>query len=249
MWKRATPWIVSFGIGIASSVVSYWVLQNTWLTALIMLATILGTITVLLYLRIEEISKALANLREVLPLQLPQCCGLHMAGFSQVFEKANQSLGLTIELTSHSYKFLGVSAQFVLRTHNFGEMVKRKAQEGCHFQIVLLNPNADEIVERHAAQEGTTKETVALEIQQSIAQLKALAPECNEKLEVWLYRNWPVFRLVMVDDERAFVNFYGAKGMMGVQTPQLVFLKTDRSFFIPFSNFYKKVLCGSTRLI
>ena len=250
MWKRATPWIVSFGIGIASSVVSYWVLQNPWLTALIMLATILGTITVLLYVRIEEISKILANLREGLPLQFPQCCGLHMAGFSQVFEKANQSASLTIELASHIYKFLGVSGQFVVKTDNFRELVKQKAQqEKCHFQILLLNPDADEIVEQHAVQERYPKEAVSFDIRQSIALLRALATECDGKLEVWLYRDLPVFRLILVDEERAFVNFYGAKGMMGVHTPQLVFLKTDQSFFIPFSKFYEKVLRGSTRLI
>jgi len=87
------------------------------------------------------------------------------------------------------------------------------------------------------------------EIQQSIADLKTLAEQCDGKLEVWTYANPPLFRLVLINNERVFVNFYGAKEHMGVDTPQLVFLKSDVSFFIPFLGLYERMLAGSTRVV
>ena len=250
MWKDVKPWIVAFVINVVSGIVSFWALQDLRLTAIVVLATVLGTIVVLVFLRIEEMSKTLTDLKEDSTLKPPQCCGLHMAGFSQIFEEGAQSASLTIELVSRSYKFLGVSGQFVVKAPNFSELVKRKAQQkGCRFQMILLDPEAEEMVEQHAAQEGISKEIISLNIKESIVRLRALATECDGKLEVWAYRDLPMFRLVLVDDERVYVNFYGAKGMMGVHTPQLVFLKTDRSFFIPFSNFLETTLRGAKRLI
>lgn len=242
---------IAFFINVVSGIVSVWILKEPALTALVVLATVLCTIIVLLFLRIEEIRKTIATSKGDSSLQPPQCCGLHIAGFSQVFEKANQTLGLTIELMSQTYKFLGVSGEFSIRTEEFDfrDLMKRKAREGCHFQILLLDPDANDIVERHATREGASGEVISLAIQKTIADLRALARECDGKLEVWLYRDLPVFRLVLLDDERVFVSFYGARGLMGIYAPQLVFLKTDRSFFIPFSDFYERTLHSSKRLI
>lgn len=208
--------VVAFVSNIGAGIVTFFVLEDPLLTGLVVLITVLCTIFALLFLRVDQIRKTVMELKEESSLRPPECCGLHIAGFSQVFEKANQSLRLTVELASRSYKFLGVSAQFVLGTQDFRELVRRKTQqEGCHFQILLLNPDSEEILERHATLEGSTKEAVSFDIRHSIASLRQLAKECNGKLEVWLYRDLPLFRLVLVDDERVFVNFYGAKGQMG----------------------------------
>jgi hypothetical protein len=242
---------IAFFINVVSGIVSVWILKEPTLTALVVLATALCTTIVLLFLRIEEIRKTIAASGDEFSPQPPQCCGLHTAGFSQVFERANQTLGLMIELVSQSYKFLGVSGEFSIRTEEFDfrDLMKRKAREGCRFQILLLDPDASDIVERHGTREGASGEATSHAIQKTIADLRALARECDGNLEVWLYRDLPVFRLVLLDGERAFVSFYGAKGLMGVHAPQLVFVKTDRSFFLPFSDFYERTLHTSKRLI
>jgi hypothetical protein len=128
--------------------------------------------------------------------------------------------------------------------------VKEKAAEkDCLFQILLLDPNAGEIVERHAREEGMDPNALKFRLHQSIAQLGSLALRCGGNLEVWLYRELPVFRLVLINDEVAYVSFYGGKGLKGVQTPQLVFSRTSQSFFIAFSKFYKELLSRSKRAV
>ena len=243
--------IIAFVINIASGIVSFWILKNPVFVALFVLATVLSTIILLLFLRIKRICKAVVALEHAGSQSL-QCCGLHLAGFSQVYIDAKNTRRLTFDLASRSYNFLGVSGEFVAGSEakELREMMKQKArQEGCCFQLVLLDPDADDIVERHARQEGSSKEAVSLEIRQTIAHLKAIAEECSGKLEVWLHHELPIFRLVLVDNERAFVSFYGARGALGIDTPQLVFHKTDCSFFVPFSNAYEETLRRSKRLI
>lgn len=243
--------IIAFVINIASGIVSFWILKDPVFVALIVLASVLCTIILLLFLRIEKIRKAVVAIEHAGSQSL-QCCGLHSAGFSQVYIDAKNTRRLTFDLASHSYHFLGVSGEFVAGSEakELREMMKQKAQQGgCRFQLILLDPDADEIVERHATQEGSSKEAVTFEIRQTIEHLKVIAKECGGNLEVWLHHELPIFRLVLVDDERAFISFYGARGALGVDTPQLVFHKTDRSFFIPFSNTYKETLRRSKRLI
>jgi len=250
MWKRALPWVASFLISIISSIVTWWILQSIWLASLVMLTAVLGSIACLLYLRIEEIAKTINEIKTY-PRPLARCCMLHLAGFSQVFEEAYESLDLSIQHASRSFKFLGVCfGAFIFGPTDFTELIRRKAaEEGCQFQILLLDPEDKEMVIRHAMREGTTPEAISLKIKQSIAELGSLAARCNGKLEVKLYRDIPIFRLILLDEERAFVSFYGPKHWKGIRTPQLVFTRTDRSFFIPFSAFFERMYEKSERII
>lgn len=243
--------ITAFVINITSGIVLFWILKDPVFVAKIVLATVLCTIILLIFLRIEKIRKAVVAIENAHSQSL-QCCGLHSAGFSQVYIDAKDTRRLTFDLASHSYNFLGVSGEFVAGSEakELREIMKQKARQGkCRFQLILLDPDKDEIVERHATQEGSSKKAVSLEIRRTIEHLKAIAKECNGNLEVWLHHELPIFRLVLVDDERAFVSFYGARGALGIETPQLVFHKTDRSFFVPFSNTYEETLRRSKRLI
>lgn len=250
MGKQFTTWIVPFVIGIISSIVAGWLLNNIWIMTSLMLVTFLSLIAMMIYKRTEVINKVIAQIKDSSFSPPPQCCGLHLAGFSQVYENADQSRSLSIDLVSKNYKFLGVSAFHVLKTHGFKNTVIRKTKEqNCNFQIVLLDPDMDEVIEKHANKEGSTKEAISLQIKTCIAELRTLAAFCSEKLEVWTYQQLPIFRLVIVDEERIFVNFYGIDEEIGPYSPQLVFLKTDRSFYIAFSRLYQNILSSAKRVI
>lgn len=110
-----------------------------------------------------------------------------------------------------------------------------------------MDPDAKELVERHRKTEGFYKNTEALSLRlkYSITEFADIARECDGKLEIRLYRDLPIFRSVIVDDLLVFINFYGAKNMTGVNTPQIAFLKTEQSYFIAFNKYYDRVLAES----
>lgn len=250
MQKQVVRLIISLVVNVVGGIVAFFLLKDPLLTGLVVLATVLCTVIVLLFWRVEEISRTVTDFKESSSPRPPPCCGLHLAGVSQVFEKASESLNLTVENVSNNYRFLGVTAQFVLDIENFKELITQKTiEKGCRFQMLLLDPDAEETIALYSRGMRMGPEALTFRLRQSVAELKALAGQCDGKLEVWLYHDLPIFRLVLVDDERMYVSFYGAKGIMGVHTPQFVFLKTDQSFFIPFSNFYEETLRRSNRLI
>lgn len=114
MWKRAWAWIAVCVSNVVATFVVYGITMNIWLSVLIGCCGGFCLLCGLLYCRTEKIHRTLTNLDKPSSLQPPQCCALHRAGFSQVFEKASQSLELTLELASTRYSFLGVSAKAVL---------------------------------------------------------------------------------------------------------------------------------------
>lgn len=264
--QSMTIWIISIVIGIITSIVATLITQNIWLMTSIMLATFLCIIAVLLYRQIETIDKNSDETKELITVKTleisksidrfynspcslpPQCCELINAGFYKVADDVYKSVGMNLENITKSYKFLGVSAEFLLQEKNFRSIVKQKTtKEDCRFQILLLDPDAKELVEKHRITEGFYKnpEAMILRLKHSIAEFKDLANECDGKVEIRLYRERPVFRLILIDDKLAFINFYGAKDMTGVQTPQIVFVKTEQSFFIAFNKFYNRILSES----
>jgi hypothetical protein len=107
MQKRTTELVIALIINVVAGIVTFFFLQDLWMTGLILLVTVLSTVVVLLFLRVEEISQAVNDLRENPPFQPPPCCGLHLAGFSQVFEQASESLNLTIEGVPSNYREYG----------------------------------------------------------------------------------------------------------------------------------------------
>lgn len=177
-------------------------------------------------------------------------CGLFEAGFCKVSEDQAKPFGTNLENVSKSYKFLGVSAEFLLQEKNFWKIVQQKTlQEDCYFQIILLDPDAKELVERHRKTEGFYQSTEALShrLKTSITEIASFVRECDGKLQIRLYRELPIFRLAIVDDLYAFINFYGAKNLTGVQTPQIAFLKTEKSYFIAFKKYYDQIFAESTQ--
>jgi hypothetical protein len=253
--KSIPDWAVAILINLISDVVLVvlaWFLQEPLLGALLGLAILLCTIVVLLFLRIEDIRKKI-QFEQDTSAESAQCCELHRAGFSQMFIKAADTLRLTTELASVSYRFLGVSGEFVIGTDSAAteirQVVRNKALQGCLFQFILLDPEADDALRRHAAQEGGVPRAISLQIEQSIEYLKDLALECNGKLQVFLHSELPIFRVILINDESAFISFYGANGERGIDTPQLVFSKAPGSFFAPFSDVYEETIRASRQLI
>ncbi len=242
---------ISLVINVVGGIATFLVLKDPIIATLVVFALFLSTVIVLLFLRIGKINKTVIAIEKTSSQSL-QCCGLHATGFSQVFHDAKDTRRMTFDLANNSFRFLGVTGEFVAGSEakEFRTLMKQKAKlQGCRFQIILLDPEANEVVERHAMQDSSSKEAISLEIKETIEQLKSISKECGSNLEVWLHRELPVFRLIVIDDERVFVSFYGAIGAKGIETPQLVFHKSDCSFFVPFLNTYEEVLRNSKRLL
>ena len=124
MWKGARPWIPWVIIGVVSSILASGILWFLFWTSNNLLQSIMGTLAValaaasaFLCARVQQIHRRL--------VQCPDCCGLRIGGFCGAFDKASHSLPSTLERASSSYRFLGVSAQFVLGEPEFPALIER----------------------------------------------------------------------------------------------------------------------------
>jgi len=229
MNKSIIPGVITFCVGTISSIVANFVYGNPIVTISVMAATCFAVIAIL------------AHVYSIRKNPCIPCCGLETIGLQKVYPSAKDSIEDTIRIPSKSFRFLGVSAEFVVNSKEFKEVVKKKvSQENCYFEFLLLSPDAKTPIRKHADSEGITEDGLRKRIQAYNSDLQQLASDLQGRIEVRFYEGLPIFRLVIVDDEICYVSYYGTKGRKGVNTPQLVFRKTDYSIYNAFLNYYEK---------
>jgi len=230
MNKSIIPGIITFSMGIISSIIANIMYDIPAVTYSIMAATCFAVIAILAHVYSNRNASCIP------------CCGLGTIGLLKVFPFAKESIEDTLRMPSKSFRFLGVSAEFVVNSERFKEVVKKKtSQEDCRFEFLLLSPNAATSIKKHATSEGISEDGLRNRIEAFKSDLKELAGDCQEKIEARFYDGLPIFRLVFVDDDICYVSYYGAKGKKGIDTPQLLLRKTDNSLYNAFFNYYTEL--------
>lgn len=231
--SNIVPGIITFFAGIISSIIANVVYDIPAVTYSIMAATCFAVIAILAHVYSNR--KTSCN-----------CCGIETIGLLKVFPFAKKSIKETLQTPSKSFRFLGVSAEFVVNSDIFKKVVKKKiTQEDCRFEFLLLSPNATTALRQHAASEGVPEGELRDRIKLFSTVLQVFGSNCRNNIDAFFYEELPIFRLVFVDDDICYVSYYGAKGKKGIDTPQLMLRKTNDSLYNAFSNYYTELRAKS----
>ena len=138
----------------------------------------------------------------------------------------------------HTFHFLGISAsKWVKETSEFEQLIRRicSLSNGC-IKLILLDPSTDnsEAMSYARVKDGITykKNDVRVETQNALDQLKNMLRQMKsdneskyasalDRIQVRLYKQMPVVRLVLIDNNKAYLSFYRS-GSDGNKTKQLV---------------------------
>ncbi len=156
---------------------------------------------------------------------------LTQTGIVDILKNAQQADDIGLEEVTKSYWFMGISSQYAYTQVRFRERLSERGRQ-CRF--LLLNPDSSYIKtveEREGAQ-------IKQNILTTIENIKEIRQRSNPNIEVRLYDELPIFRLVIVNEAKCFVSYYSTR--RGVANPQLIFedTKNDTSFYTPFLNLF-----------
>ena len=165
----------------------------------------------------------------ILPFALVYYARLHKYGITNVWDPGDAKFDLAQHLGSsqRSLLFLGVSARTVMQPQ-VEAAIRQKLLTNHEFSMKLLLFDRMEIekLKRRALEEtgdaSTAEEwaeSMAATIQMLLRIRRALGA-AGDRLEIRTYRNFPVFRMLIVDADYVLVNFY-AKGRFPGQSPCL----------------------------
>jgi len=135
------------------------------------------------------------------------------------------SLAHQLQICRKSLDFLGVSARTIM--DNAAQPAIRKAlanEPSLKLRFLLFDPRETQLGEQRAQDEtgtATTWTSWSQLIRSVVAELQAISIDHpGADIEVRIYKSFPVFRLLIVDHEEVFLNFYG-KGVLPTALPAL----------------------------
>ena len=164
---------------------------------------------------------------------------LMQTGLIATHKSAYKTRDSTIADAEEYYWLMGVSAQYVRSAEAFLKYLPDYKRRMCKYRFLLLNPKSP-YLEQHTRREGRSASVVAGVIRNSIDELKDFQSRNNLTIEIRLYDDLPVFRILIIDKKLCYVSFYG--NLQGIDTPQMVFKKVtgeDVSFYSPFESLYE----------
>ncbi len=209
------------------------------------------------------ILSSLLQLRDIMPILIASVFPVHFFLWKRKLKSygiwsidaPHTSLNMNLQLQNcqNSFDFLGVSARTILDARG-SQTIKKKIAETPNVKIrfLLLDPNEDEIGEQRAKDEtGNIRDWIAWKkiISASIDELKNLKKEITTaNIEVRVYKEFPVFRSITVDENFMYINYYG-KGFRPSETPNLALRKKSISLFNAFESNFDRVWNPSTVIL
>lgn len=175
------------------------------------------------------LDKEAADLREKLSL----------IGIKDLYFTSSDTLDLTLDEARTRYQFMGVSTQFVTAIKYFRPKIASKTE--CKFQFLLLNPFLENKgTQVHAKRERKSVESLSGMIRSNSMLLDDIKKNNKIDIEIRYYDHTPDFRLVILNDSRCYVGYYGCEDLQGVELPQLAVIKTNLSIFAAFNALWEQ---------
>jgi len=129
------------------------------------------------------------------------------------------------------FVFWGISAKSILSNDEFREIMIRKAKGNCEFKFLLLDPKSRFVADK-ALEEGDTAEGWKNEIEANILRLRQLRDEHHLNIEIKVYDQFPVFRLIIANSNLMYFGWYSG-GLQGIRSPLLIVQNNQGSLYQP----------------
>lgn len=135
------------------------------------------------------------------------------------------------QTVSTEFAFWGISAKSMLSDDRFRDVMVRKAKGNCEFRFMLLNPNSPYVAKK-ALEEGDTAAGWKNEIEANIMRLKQLRDEHHLNIEVRVYDQFPVFRVIFTNSNKMYFGWYPV-GLQGIRSPLLIVENSQGALYQP----------------
>jgi hypothetical protein len=152
------------------------------------------------------------------------------------------SIATIVQSVTTEFAFWGISSKSLLNSDEFREIVIRKAKGDCVFKFLILDPNSPN-VEKKAIEEGDTATGWKNEIEANIMRLKQLRDEHHLNIQVRLYYQFPVLRVIFVNSNLMYFGWYPL-GLQGIRSPLLIVRNEQDTLYQPirlsFNNLWDR---------
>ena len=178
---------------------------------------------------------------------------LRRTGIVAVYPNRGALTGKEIELISKAKKnirVLGISHRTLWgETESFPEsLIEAGEKGGAEITFLTLNPKGENLC-RRARDEGGKPGTFRKEIESSIARFEELKEaHPTIKLEVYTYDIFPIWHMVIIDDNIALIGYYPAR-RVGAGSPLYLIKENDLSLLAPVIKCFDAIKSSGNRII
>lgn len=213
--------ISTFAIGITSSVAA---------AALVYVVTSAGLLSTLL-VGFAVLATSLGYIIGFSSGRRSSITGL--AGVLRITTEPSDKLSLaeTLPHLNSQFAFWGISAKRTIASAAFRLWLQSLSQTQQRAKFLILDPDSPNL-QRKASDEGDSAEAWRREIAATITRINDMARQYPGLIEVRTYTEFPIWRVIFVDEQLAIVNYFPS-GKQGPESPQIVLHRKGDSFFEP----------------
>ncbi len=131
-----------------------------------------------------------------------------LAGIKRVYKPKYITTAKALEKTDSSFYFLGVSAKSTADDKDVEKQFLRlQSNSGYDIKFLLMNPLAIANITARANDENGNVNSWILDMKSSLSNLKNLADKHNIKIQIKLYDEYPLWRMIVIDKKIVFLNY------------------------------------------
>jgi Domain of unknown function (DUF5919) len=147
-----------------------------------------------------------------------------------------------------SVKYLGISGRTFFESDDAENLIREKIRSGVSFQFLFMDPASAHVASKARA-EGDDPEAWKHDIRASMARVNRVRsePGAETGVEMKTYDAMPLWRLLFVDDQAAYVTYY-PRGFRGKHCPIFEVESKDISFYDPLHDFFRYLWAGAAEV-
>lgn len=221
----------------------------------LVISILIGILTNAVWVVLVELNSApqilylilLSLLSLILPFLVLNIYGLWKFGIKTVWDASSHKFSLVDQMknSKKSFCFMGVSARTILDPQVEKLIIEKLLSKNDYvIKFLVFDYQETEKLKRRALEE-TGEESTANEwsdLMRSIIQMllrikNRLGQNGGERLQIKVYKSFPVFRMLIIDDEKILLNYYAPKHFPSeMSCVELTMLKDN----VSLGNAFKK---------
>jgi hypothetical protein len=131
-----------------------------------------------------------------------------LAGITSVYKPNYITTVKALEKTESSFCFLGVSAKSTADNKEVEKQFLRlQNHSGYEIKFLLMSPSATDNIKARAKDENADYKAWILHMKSSLLSLQKIAESHNLNIQIRLYDEYPLWRMIVIDKKRVFLNY------------------------------------------